>query len=1636
MAGDVPSNFSRFSRLHEDSNSNLVSEFSKLQIDSESKHTRLNVLLSHPIFWPAHDIVAYLKCVSDHLEDSWSNGSIDLIKLLQDNSRLIFGGSNWKDKFHWRSNVHRQFLQPNAYREKGYKGKCVKQLLRAIRNGSDHYQKQSKEVQQEFGELPHGYIGFWTSHFPLLLSKVYAFVQQTILMESSALTRFYVDDNPDGIRDDLSDLVQALAEETKKNIGTGQAVRGGLLRRYWTSTSASSPQLTFLKVPSDVLLTVLTQSSVFVKVHESFLTVSIFPEKQTDKIDLFKCSVTSRGSFTISFWNRDISEAKVMRMIPFLKTSQTIIFSTIERTKIDKIVQNTFGKIGNEMELESIPLKWTDLDASFQSVLLQRNVMFQGFQVKVSEIFKLISDNTEIFNEIFNNANEELIRDLVDDTVPVLLESTVASVPPYYIKRKLLPRKFIPVKTLKQNRNQILVIICDDNAQALQLINSKKYKVCSSTDVLSRLDLHEPCNIILDDESHFSSILSKTQLPLHLLKFHTSYFEWIKSEHCENDIQWIQRLNSNCKLLLSKSEDQFLSELPANNQPIIISDSPGMGKSILLESIANKLIEACPSRVVKIYSVNKFVIDIKAKVAKNLEDSENHFETALRDEIIQILCDDEIGAVSSFWKCLLKFLLTADEIQGIAIELMLDGLDEVVPSNFKLATKILKLICNEFKSVRLWVSTRVQHLHNLEREFCTMGYYISPFDKNDQMNCLMKIWSCESHNFVTQNDQTPLKKFARSCLENTPENYGDIIGVPLLCKLYASVYQADAEVLMESGTEPVTPVKITSILDLYERVVEKKLHIYIRKQYVDVAQMSSEQLRETTIAKSVGKDMAKIHMKLALNLLMPPKSVEFFNSTYFWEDDTNIHKVLEYGILECKKPREKQEQSTPFTFIHRTFAEYYVALFIVELLNTKKCPPNLLVNVCNIFMEQILQVRMEDYKLYSRLGSYLPMEEFMEIFPKFSNQFGVWMSNQMFVHGPVIIKFLDSLLEKRSHEVALPSQALSEFGRSLQKPKNWIENLAVILFALIDMGKLSIIKIVFDSLKYEDKIGEFVQESNQTHKLGEIICSAVSSQSIDLLIHICEMVESEGLLITQVNYFILDEFVPEKPKIKSPLQPLRVALSCPLNFKVIEYLVAEKGFQYSTLGALHRVIQNIACMPSHEKNKVGLQEKLEVIKFFVEQDKNILEELSPYPEGEIDYPEWIPRNMLFTPLLIAGLHCASVQVIKCLINLGANVNAVDESVEGRSLFRKTILHYVASRSSKVAIPNDEIRSYEEAEFHEIVECAFTHGFNPTLGDANNNTFLHIAVAHYRLIPETWDLCQRYNFDFTILNDLGQSVLELAVRKGVVWGHFKFLLEKGCDLENKKTGENILHWAANAGHFVALNFFMEHFEFSVNSKCLKGRSPLHSALCWSVFERDSRFIAYRMQTVLNLIHKGADVNACGNDGIPPFMIMFHVEYGLPDVRILGILKAENAIITPEMYNEAIVRLFKNFQTRLAFQLDRPMYSNAMLSTLKFLKNGGGDVHCRLEDNKTLLHVACEKWWIPAAKWLVEECSLDENAQDASGRTPVQSMRQVFKMMPIPLRTLPTFMADDLNEFLKFLSRRSQNKEADQTSLDSL
>jgi len=124
----------------------------------------------------------FLKDASDRLDPE--KASSPIVQALEARSGNSFD-ADWSRKL--SASV---MAELDAGKHRKYNKANICDLLRVIRNKGHHYRDLPPEIQEEFGPLPEGFVGFFLARFPGLLLDTYEVMHEYCHEESTFVPYF------------------------------------------------------------------------------------------------------------------------------------------------------------------------------------------------------------------------------------------------------------------------------------------------------------------------------------------------------------------------------------------------------------------------------------------------------------------------------------------------------------------------------------------------------------------------------------------------------------------------------------------------------------------------------------------------------------------------------------------------------------------------------------------------------------------------------------------------------------------------------------------------------------------------------------------------------------------------------------------------------------------------------------------------------------------------------------------------------------------------------------------------------------------------------------------------------------------------------------------------------------------------------------------------------------------------------------------------------------------------------------------------------------------------------------------------------------------------------------------------------
>lgn len=394
--------------------------------------------------------------------------------------------------------------------------------------------------------------------------------------------------------------------------------------------------------------------------------------------------------------------------------------------------------------------------------------------------------------------------------------------------------------------------------------------------------------------------VADTQHSVHLLKRENNAFIWQRSHGSLSNLRKYTQLIS-------------VNALP--NTSIIISAEPGMGKSTYLANLA-------------LTNPSLWIVKI------NLGDKEEQIEQAsfnIFDGVIHFLMQNTSLLAQKIFEDRLK--------NGNNIALVFDGFDEIQAPEQQKILQLLQLLKTTAVE-KIIVATREYKKKTLEEGLSVFAHHLKPFNEEDFYLFLEKFWKDALK--LKEIDPQKVRFFGERLFLLFPDLSNDtaptFIGIPLQAKLLAGGFIEEfAKFYHEENSEISLPMNL-SLVTLYERFIRIKYNIVLQEKYGYNTYSKQDKLSTRLSTERLNR----IHPQLAFKVLFP--NIEMVSNTDPLSRE-DIDLIQATGIVQFieREPR----------FLHRTFAEYILAQWLVRMLE-KELPDSKNHEWCRNFLIQFV----------------------------------------------------------------------------------------------------------------------------------------------------------------------------------------------------------------------------------------------------------------------------------------------------------------------------------------------------------------------------------------------------------------------------------------------------------------------------------------------------------------------------------------------------------------------------------------------------------------------------------------------------------------------------------------------------------
>jgi hypothetical protein len=339
---------------------------------------------------------------------------------------------------------------------------------------------------------------------------------------------------------------------------------------------------------------------------------------------------------------------------------------------------------------------------------------------------------------------------------------------------------------------------------------------------------------------------------------------------------------------------------------MIIADKAGMGKTTVLNQLSKRIKQKFPAHWLVRISLNKYTNQLEAQKGKTLD----------KDRVLEFVSKEVLKLESDLEKELFEKSFKGNEISEVVI--MVDGFDEISPKYNKSVLDMLHVL-KQTSIQELWVTTRPHLREELEDNLQQLSYTLQPLSEVEQVEFLKNFW-LQNLNHEDM-DENRLQIFATTLIRNLARSIGDkdneFTGIPLQTYMLAEAFEKEfRSFYMSEKSERELPRKI-DLLGLYSKCIERKYD----KTKIQAGKMSEHDYMTCYLHSVKWK-----HQLLALDEMFPGHQVTNLQryDTYTLSDEL----LARVGIVQRNKEGKMQ-------FIHRTFAQFHVAEFLIDQLTNE-----------------------------------------------------------------------------------------------------------------------------------------------------------------------------------------------------------------------------------------------------------------------------------------------------------------------------------------------------------------------------------------------------------------------------------------------------------------------------------------------------------------------------------------------------------------------------------------------------------------------------------------------------------------------------------------------------------------------------
>ena len=560
----------------------------------------------------------------------------------------------------------------------------------------------------------------------------------------------------------------------------------------------------------------------------------------------------------------------------------------------------------------------------FNTIRQKPNIrIFLITQSPHSNITFLEKIGCEIFGDGFVKRNKQLnFSDITTSSQEKLLEKSVSFQGSKISLNKLVPPnstlgKFLPLGALLEGKQ---LAICEPMqtsnkySEDYYIGRTLRYQKAIKQDIFNDNAVKDKHVFIVSTAQEFEQLCQLyTNSNVHWLEDKSGKLVWQQSQ---GSLETLRRyIDTDSSDIYTADDLDNLLEQAEEQRMMLISDAVEMGKSTVLTHLSKQIKQKFPTKWVVRIDLNDNTDELNALEQERFD----------RKRTIEFVSERLLKLKPGLELELFK--QCCEQKQNVGIVIMLDWFDEISSSYKDTVIDLLKAL-RQTAVEQLWVTTRPHLRQELEDKLQQLSYTLEPFSEENQVEFLRKFlflkgWLPESENEKEEagEGRTKLEVGSKFLSQIGSGRSRDISGFPLQTRKVSKIFDGENKSFSQSvGPVTFSPTNLT-LLALYEGFVDRKYKLYLEDRTGNGIRNDAAKSKKQHILECARED----HQLLALNMLFDEEQVAQLQiENLFTLSGECLTKI---GITE-----ENCEGN--LRFIHCSFADYFVAVFLVNQLTS------------------------------------------------------------------------------------------------------------------------------------------------------------------------------------------------------------------------------------------------------------------------------------------------------------------------------------------------------------------------------------------------------------------------------------------------------------------------------------------------------------------------------------------------------------------------------------------------------------------------------------------------------------------------------------------------------------------------------